>query len=435
MKTRFHRLRNLPVVKYAFRIAKAWRQYGFSAMLTVAKKRLKSVIKDKCTKASSPAGTMYACLLNKYHSGEIRGIAIIPSAFEFETVYNQRTINLSKYLSDVGYGVVYVAWQWHRAEVLEKNYQHVYKNVIQAPLYDFIETYSMLKMFAKITDKKYFVMLPAKIFYAPMFFMKENCFNIYYDIMDDWESFYEVGQAPWYIKSVEEAFVINANKVSAVSGPLVDKFSHLRREIALIGNGHFPELLGELVDSASNKVMNGRDSKVIVGYFGHLTESWFDWDLLFSLIKMKENINIEIIGYGESEATRNKIAKTHRIKHIGKISPCALRNYVSNWDVAIIPFKKSKLSQAVDPIKIYEYLYFNLPTAATGIPHLKDYPHVIVTDNQAEVFYHAIMELYKQKLSKEIDSRAITDFLYDKTWDKRFEKLLKPGLLTEICGD
>ncbi|MCL2366514.1 MAG: glycosyltransferase [Oscillospiraceae bacterium] len=411
------------------RIKRAWRQYGFVAMLRMARHRLKSIAAGRSSNATCPIGQLYSELLSKYRKGKICGIAIIPSAFEFDELYNQRTINLAKYLSAKGYGVIYVAWQWHKGETLEKNYQYVYKNVVQMPLYEFVDHHHSFKMFDELTEKKYIIMLPAKILCDLVFFMKESGFDIYYDIMDDWERFHEVGQAPWYIKSIEEAVMLNANKVTAVSEPLVRKFSFLRSDIGLIGNGYYAQLLGDFVQSDA---VQRSDDKVVVGYFGHLTESWFDWDLLFGLLDRHDNVRFEIIGYGESEHIRNRAQKVPGIKLLGKVSPRDLHQYVHQWDVAMIPFVKSELSEAVDPIKIYEYLYFGLPTVATGIPHLSEYPYVKVVDNVSELFYQAAMSLYERRLRREVDYKVIADFLEDKTWDKRFDGLLESDFLSEL---
>ena len=413
------------------RAVRAWKQYGLIAMLRLVSHRLK--FNMDLVRRSAPlngsVAELYSDLLQKYNSGEVQGVAIIPSAFEFDELYNQRTINMAKYLSDKGYGVIYVAWQWHRGEVLRKNYQYVYKNVIQVPLYDFRETHFQLKMFSGLKSKKYIITLPVNIFYDLLFPMKENCFDIYYDIMDDWECFYEAGQAPWYNKNIEEAIVLNANRITAVSMPLVRKFSHLRMDIGCIGNGFCSELLGaENIASAALE----EDTGISIGYFGHLCDAWFDWLLILGLLEKHKNIHLTIIGYGETDEVRKKIQRINNVSLVGKVGPRELHKYVSQWHIAVIPFKKSGLSEAVDPIKIYEYLYFGLPAVATGIPHLQSYPYVEVADNDPDVFYNSIVKLYEKKLKEEVDYFVIDSFLSDKTWHKRFDELFEADFLSEL---
>jgi hypothetical protein len=84
----------------------------------------------------------------------------------------------------------------------------------------------------------------------------------------------------------------------------------------------------------------------------------------------------------------------------------------------MIPFRTMKLSEAVDPIKIYEYLYFGLPVIVKGIPHLKDLPGVSVVESAAQ-FVEAVQLLRQDR--KDAGSFDLQDF----TWDRRFSKLLK----------
>jgi len=414
------------ILAYLQRAIRACRQHGFFATVKLLIRRLTDGISSSRAQ-NDTISKLYDSFLQKYNKGEIIGIAIIPSAFEFEDLYNQRTINLSKYLSDKNFGVIYVAWQWHKSEILQKNYQFVYKNVVQLPLYDFCETFEEIKTLKDITLKKFFITLPAEKFYDLLEIMRKNNFDIHYDIMDDWEGFYEASQAPWYKKNIEEAFVMSANKVTSVSAPLMDKFSYLRQDIKCIGNGYDKTLLGPC-----NIASKTFDNTIHLGYFGHLTAAWFDWPLIFDLLKKHNNLFLHIIGYSESEEIRKKISKTENINLIGAVSPTELHEYVSKWHIAIIPFKKLDLSEAVDPIKIYEYLHFGLPSVATGIPHLKDYPYVEAVDNNVECFYNGVVKLYEMKQQNKIDYKIVEEFLVDKTWEKRFEELLEPKLLSKL---
>ena len=130
------------------------------------------------------------------------------------------------------------------------------------------------------------------------------------------------------------------------------------------------------------------------------------------------NYNFEIIGYGEPEWVRKKIAQFNNISLVGKVVPADLHSYVSRWKVGIIPFVQSGLSDAVDPIKIYEYLYFGLPVVVTGIGHLKDYPKT----------YFATKSNIREKIAQAIaDATSIDDledFLRKTTWEARFDSLL-----------
>ena len=92
-------------------------------------------------------------------------------------------------------------------------------------------------------------------------------------------------------------------------------------------------------------------------------------------------------GLSRSSATGmdQKIESLPNLVHLGKVEHSQLPAYAKHWDVAMIPFKPSRLSEAVDPIKIYEYIALGLPTVVTGMPHLASYPGVFTAETPRAV--------------------------------------------------
>lgn len=340
-------------------------------------------------------------------------IAVIPCGFEFDELVNQRPINAAKYYSAKGFLVLYVVWQWTPEERLSKGAGEVFSNVIQVPLYEFLEGYRFLSLENKIGH--YIITMPARQFTNTVDTWRSNGGIVIYDIMDEWEEFYRAGQAPWYEKDLEQELVLKADFVSAVSPRLQQKFQHIRTDIAVIGNGYTPSTLG-----VKNKGIAGKrhDDCIVIGYFGHLTDAWFDWDLLFSVASQSVDYHFEIIGYGEPEWVQRKVAQFDNISLVGKVLPANLHAYVSRWTVAIIPFVQSDLSDAVDPIKIYEYLYFGLPVVVTGIDHLKYYPKTYFATSST------IQEVIAQALADTTTVDALEAFLSKTTWEARFDSFM-----------
>lgn len=367
---------------------------------------------------SSQLINLYSNLKNDYNVGKIKGLAIIPSAFEFDELYNQRTINFAKYLAKEGYAVLYVAWQWGKEEKLEKNYQTFLNNIHQVPLYDFLETnFNLIK---DINNKKFIITFPAQEFSDLIVKFKENAFIIIYDIMDEWEEFYNQGESPWYKIEIEEAIILNSDAIFAVSDPLRMKFNYLRNDIKVVGNGYSEDVSKNRNISLKKPAT---DNKIHIGYFGHMTAAWFNWELIFELAK-EDNIFIHLIGYGADDKTLKKINKYNNINYYGKIHPRKLHEIVNKWHIGIIPFKHSKLSEAVDPIKVYEYLYFGLPTVSSGIPHLNTYP-LVINSETANHFYGEITKLYQNIINGGIDNSTVNEFLLNSTWDSRFKSIME----------
>ena len=335
-------------------------------------------------------------------------VIFIPCSFEFDELVNQRPINAAKYFSENGYQVIYVAWQWNPQDILSKGCAQVWENVYQVPLYEFVSFTKQCVLKDKVA--LYILTLPAEIFMSSIYELRAQGCYIAYDIMDEWECFNEVGQAPWYKKEIEEAIILQSDYVCGVAPALRDKFSYLRKDIAVIGNGYSVNVLGDTKNIAK---INSKK----IGYFGHLTDSWFDWDILFKLVETYPNYLFEIIGYGEPDWVINKAKEYSNLNLIGKVMPQDLHQYVENWTLGLIPFKKGRLAEAVDPIKIYEYLYFGLPTLVTGIKHIERYPMTYFSDGSD------ISQKFEQAIASERSSDYLESFLNETTWTARFAKM------------
>ncbi|MED0681024.1 methyltransferase domain-containing protein [Aneurinibacillus thermoaerophilus] len=420
---KLHKLYKIPLVKYSYLLFKVWKIEGFKSVCEKARNKIIRSAKKVGVKEENSReklNKLYISILERHENSKISGIAIIPSGFQFDELYNQRTINLAKFFSQRNYIVFYIPWQWYPDEFIPQAYEEVYRNIYQIPMYDFLNHIEKISAFSVFKEKIFFPIIPDNQFYNTFSVFRNNGFLIMYDILDDWEEFNKVGQAPWYKKEVEEAVVLNSDKIIAVSSPLAKKFIHLRNDISVIGNGFNAETLG--TKEISLKVP-ADDNCIHIGYFGHLTTAWFDWDLIFNLADNHNNIVVHIIGYGAPDDILNEVKSRKNIIFYGKVSPSELHRHVERWHIGIIPFRGSKLAKAVDPIKIYEYLYFGLPTVATGIEHISSYPYVAYCEDSSS-FYHKIVSFYTKIIENKISYAQIQSFLDKCSWDERFNCLL-----------
>lgn len=360
----------------------------------------------------------------------IKGFCIVTSSVVFDELFNQRALNLTKFLSQKGWGVVHVAWRWSEEEELPCIGEEVDENVFQVPVDMFLKNTDVLAQVQHF-EKYFFIEFPHPDFLPSALELRRNNFTLVYEIIDEWEEFQKVGQADWFNKSIENALVINANFVSAVSPSLIEKFSDLRRTIHLSPNGYNPDLLGvQNRNIARNKHMEG--AQLHLGYFGYLTEAWFDWDFLFDVLDLADkkglDLYLHLIGNGAPDL-RDKLSKySGRVTLYGRVYPSELYKYVQSWDAALIWFKSGKLSSAVDPLKIYDYLYFGLPTIIKGIDHLGNLPftHVVMNENQV---LDVLVSLQNERLKHLEPSKdlmlSIEQTLAQSTWERRFTDLLE----------
>lgn len=307
--------------------------------------------------------------------------------------------------------------------------EEVYPSIFQIPK-DMLLDHPDIFAHVQCPRKFLFFEFPHPDFPACLVHMRSGGYKIVYEIIDEWEEFHKVGQASWFDKSVEEALVMNANYLTAVSSPLIGKFRPLRRDIHLLPNGFTPSLLGRMHRNIARRKAIGDEFHL--GYFGYLAGAWFDWDFLLKVVDLAwENglkLFVHLIGYGEPDLQSKIAGHAGRVTFHGKVHPSELHRYAGSWDAAFIWFKNGKLSESVDPIKIYEYLFFGLPVIVKGIPHLETHPSTQVVENERQVLDLLIQLQRNRRKRLRMDwfsNAAVSRFLAASTWEQRFRDLEK----------
>jgi glycosyltransferase involved in cell wall biosynthesis len=228
-----------------------------------------------------------------------------------------------------------------------------------------------------------------------------------YDARDDWEEFEKVGMAKWYDPGFEEYLVRHADVVTAVSEPLARKLAEMgdRPEITVVPNA---------LDSKFPRPDGPREPSTppTVGYFGHLTPKWFDWDLVIRAARQHPDWRFELAGHQHPE----DLELPENVSLLGLLGHSELATLSRRWSFALIPFKVSALGEAVDPIKVYEYLHLGLPVLSSYMPQMRDYPATTIAES-AEDF----LALLPEMAERTVDTARTAPWLEENTWEVRVE--------------
>jgi glycosyltransferase involved in cell wall biosynthesis len=94
---------------------------------------------------------------------------------------------------------------------------------------------------------------------------------------------------------------------------------------------------------------------------------------------------------------------------------------MATLDVAMIPFKLTKLIEATSPVKLYEYLAAGLPVVATPMPEVVPFAEggVVMCRETVKGFAEAVLELRSNGRPMRCQEIA-----KDHSWGARFEKAL-----------
>ena len=370
----------------------------------------------------SPANPIETIILPELQRA--RSIAAIQCAIPFSSVLNQRPISYAKYLADRGSTVLFLeVWQCPEADI-HRTGEEVYPRIFSIPFYPFHD--KILHTFQENVDRiaagsqvnrLYLCTMPSSELKDVLRPLRAAGFHIHYDIMDDWEEFHRGGEAHWYSASVERDMVVFADTVSAVSDQLAEKFRSLRPDVAVVRNGYQPSALACEQFIAARAPL---EHPKVVGYFGHFSDAWFDWDTVFYAAEKRPEIQFELIGYGLSERARVRLSGFPNIRFEGLVPQNNLHRYARKWWAGMIPFRPSAVSVAVDPLKIYEYLHFGLPAVVTGISGIADYPMVRYAADR-ESFVLALDQLPDRPSEQSLSETA--EFLKACVWEARLAKL------------
>ena len=345
-------------------------------------------------------------------------LVIIFAAVPLVLSEGQRSMWLTRAFSARGVPVVYACWRWFPQDIPSDMTE--YDNIIQIPLDVFITRGDALlnRRYPSRLQKLLLLEFP-----HPSLFRIVNVANAYgwttiYDVIDDWEEFYRVGQAIWYDPEFEVYLLNNVDHTTATTKALSSKMMDLGAEgIHLLGNAYEGASF-----APSDRKEDVPQGEITIGYFGHLTPSWFDWDALVLLARRHPEWLFHIIGYGDEP--RDDLPGN--ILRLGKIPHEHLSAYAANWDVAIIPFKPNILAGAVDPVKVYEYLALGLPVVTQGMPHLEEMPCVRNAQTIDE-----LEQLIIEANVAPFQGDEVMQFLSKNTWDDRANTLIDLMTATE----
>jgi hypothetical protein len=272
---------------------------------------------------------------------------------------NQRSIQVAREISKRGNKVIFVHWEWTEVSTFspflsDSNLLHLSMNDHEA-----------LDLIRNREERTIFLVnLPTPAFFSIVLYLKQSNDIILYDIMDNWEGFFSVGQAPWYIPEVEIEFVQISDFVTAVTQPLIDKFQNYRlRAITLVENGTL-EIFNVKEQESKVVPLNG-ELKLI--YAGSLEPGWIDHRLFWEILRSNERIQLQIAG--NTDSIRVPKLLKERVRLLGWKTPAELMNLYANSNLGLAPFKTNSVSDGVNPIKIYDYQGSSLPTILFGLPH------------------------------------------------------------------
>ena len=169
------------------------------------------------------------------------------------------------------------------------------------------------------------------------------------------------------------------------------------------------------------EALAGRKGAVI-GYVGLLDER-IDQSLIVQIAERFSDCTLLLVGRPTVPVER--LAAIPNVILQGAAAYEDLPAYLSHFDVALMPYVRSELTEGLNPLKMREYLAAGRKVVATRLPAVVEYEGVVRTAENRESFLDAVADA----LSSETDSSAVSDAVSPTDgW------LHKASELLDFCG-
>lgn len=162
--------------------------------------------------------------------------------------------------------------------------------------------------------------------------------------------------------------------------------------------------------------------KPVIGYLGTI-ERRIDYELLQQVIKLNPDKNFVLAGPVAPYYTPGSLFDFPNVTMTGTVHYDDVPQMINGFDVAIIPFKKDKVSNTIFPIKLFEYLSAGKPVVMTDFnTDLKEFTEDLVDYcSDALSFTAALNEALLHDDQEKIERRKA--LAGQNTWEKRTNEI------------
>ena len=173
--------------------------------------------------------------------------------------------------------------------------------------------------------------------------------------------------------------------------------------------------------TAPGKIELGKRAGVyVLGYVGTIS-SWFDFVALIRIVDEFTSIEIHLIG--PTENLEVALPKHERIKYLGAVRHGDLTVHASGFDALIMPFQVTELIQSVDPVKLYEYVFFNKPIVSVKYPEIERFSSFVDFYTDHEGMISIIRQYLTGGFKKKYSEEERMQFIASNTWSNRVSRI------------
>lgn len=220
------------------------------------------------------------------------------------------------------------------------------------------------------------------------------------------------------VKEMETELIIKSDIHIATSQLLLEKIERFGKHAKLLTHGVDIDFFSN-TQTGEHKLL-ANIPKPRVGYFG-LFDDRSDQELITKIATALPNVSFVITG--DIETDTSQIAKLPNIYFTGSIPYSELPAMAMGYDICMLPYKINELTNAIQPLKIKEYLATGKPVISTAIKEAEKLVPLICASNSPEEWLEFIQARLENPTSLDLKERKT--LIKNESWEKKSEQFLE----------
>ena len=165
-------------------------------------------------------------------------------------------------------------------------------------------------------------------------------------------------------------------------------------------------------------------SHPVVGFHGWI-QYWIDFDMISYAARKHPEWSFALIGPIEPLARVDKVRGMANVYFMGRQPYEQIPEFIAGFDVCINPFVLDDLSNAVSPIKLYEYLASGKPVVSVDMPAAREFSDLIPLVRTPEQFVRALEDVLSNVHNRTVSGNAVLrqQAVTCCSWEARFQQV------------
>jgi glycosyltransferase involved in cell wall biosynthesis/GT2 family glycosyltransferase len=246
--------------------------------------------------------------------------------------------------------------------------------------------------------------------------------QVLYDCMDEWEGFPNIGRS---LIEMEARLIAASDLTVTTAQRLYDKWNKRGRRVVLARNGVDYEFYRQQL--RSNALLS-KAKHPVIGYYGAIA-AWFDLDLMYDVAAGRPEYTFVLIG-GVFDVDVSRLEALPNVRFLGQQPYEQMPKYLYHFDACMIPFQINHITEATDPVKLYEYLSGGKPVVSVALPEIERFQDLLYIARGPDDFVAKLDQAVKENDPDMVKRRK--RFAAKQTWNIRYLEIIDG--LTAVAG-